>query len=245
MNASSTVKCRLFIAYALTCMLGMAAFNEVAHASSSKAEAEAEAEAGRESRVEEFAQMEKLFSALQKVPSIEATFKEEKHLELLALPLISEGTIYFHRKGYLLRKVSKPTPSSVRITPNALVVEERGGSQRIELKSHKEIAHVVQSFLWILGGDLSSLKQHFSLSFEAKDTGVEGLPTQWTLTLTPNDARVSKLIASIVVKGSSLTVHEIRVQEEGGDYTVTRISDVDLSREFGDEEADSLFGRSR
>lgn len=229
---------RTCIAWALAFMMGMGAFAAGAHASSSKAET-----VGEEQRAEN-AQLDVLFGALQKLPGIEASFQEEKHLQLLAMPLSSEGTIYFHKKGFLLRKVVKPTPSSVRITPNALVVEEQGKSQRIELKSHKEIAHVVQSFLWILAGDISSLRQHFTLVFEAKPTTSEELPSQWTLTLTPNNARVAQLIASIVVQGSAVKVEHIRVQEKNGDYTVTRITDVDLSREFSDAESRKLFGRS-
>lgn len=219
-------------------MIGWSAFATSAYASSSKAEAV------RAEQSPENAQLDTLFGALQKLPGIEASFQEEKHLQLLALPLGSEGTIYFHKKGYLLRKVVKPTPSFVRITPNALVVEEQGKSQRIELKSHKDVAHVVQSFLWILAGDLSSLRQHFSLVFEAESDASEALPSQWTLTLTPNNARVAQLIASIVVQGSALKVKQIRVQEKNGDYTLTHITDVDLSREFSDAEARKLFGRS-
>lgn len=237
MNAFSTSRISALVVYVLACAIGLGVFAETAHAAPSKA--------GAMQASERSEQLNVLFGALQKVPGIEARFQEEKHLELLALPLSSEGTIYFHKEGYLLRKVDKPTPSSVRITPNALVVEEHGKSQRIELKSHKEIAHVVQSFLWILAGDLSSLQQHFGLSFEAESSGEHEPPAQWTLTLTPNNARVSKLIASIVVQGSALKVREIRVEEQGGDYTITRITDVDLTRRFSDEEAESLFGRSR
>src|SRR5690625_694457 len=101
------------------------------------------AEATQDAKAMQNAAMERLFAELKKIPGIEATFKEEKHLQLLALPLESEGVLYFHQDGYLLRKINEPTPSSVRVTPTALIIEEGGKTQRMELASHEEVAHKI------------------------------------------------------------------------------------------------------
>lgn len=188
--------------------------------------------------------LETLFDRLQKLPGIEAEFTEEKHLQLLALPLESKGVLYFHKDGYLLRKITEPTPSSVRISPTALTIDEDGKTQRIALSSHQEVAHVVQSFLWILAGDLSSLRKHFALEFQQDGPNSEALKN-WTLTLQPTDERVKKLVQKITVRGEGVRVKELRIEEQGGDVTHTHIQRVNTDRHFSQEEQKSLFGRSR
>ena len=65
-----------------------------------------------------------LFARMATVTGLEATFREEKHAALLALPLRSEGRLYFHRPdpkgpGWLTRVVEKPEPATVRMAPEA------------------------------------------------------------------------------------------------------------------------------
>lgn len=188
--------------------------------------------------------LEALFDGLQKLPGIEAEFTEEKHLQLLALPLESKGVLYFHKEGYLLRKITHPTPSSVRISPTALTIDEDGKMQHIALSNHQEIAHIVQSFLWILAGDLSSLRKHFSLEFQ-KDASNSKALGSWTLILKPTDERVKKLVQKITVHGDGVQVKELRIEEQGGDATHTHIQRVNTDRHFSQEEQKSLFGRSK
>lgn len=189
--------------------------------------------------------MEALFEALQELPGIEARFQEEKHLSLLALPIESEGVLYFHKKGYLLRKITKPTPSSIRITPKELSIDEDGKRQRIELSSHRDVAHMVQSFLWILAGDIEALRTHFRMEFTSKDdTARNAVPAEWTLTLHPTHPRVKKLLERIRVQGNDVHVRRIVVEEQGGDRTVTTIQKADTARRFSDKEAKELFGKA-
>jgi len=229
----------LYLGFALSIMLcaNFAASPAQAAPPPSKAEATQDAKAMQN------AAMERLFAELKKIPGIEATFKEEKHLQLLALPLESEGVLYFHQDGYLLRKINEPTPSSVRVTPTALIIEEGGKTQRMELASHEEVAHMVQSFLWILAGDLNALRTHFRLHFETADVSKK-VPEDWTLTLTPTHAKVKKLLQKIVVQGDGVRVRKLRIEEQGGDVTETQILSVDTARSFSKEESKKLFGRA-
>lgn len=205
----------------------------------SKAETTQQADASQQQS------MERLFEALQKLPGIEARFKEEKHLRLLALPIESEGVLYFHKDGYLLRKITKPSPSSIRITPEALFIDEDDKQQRVPLSSHQDVAHMVQSFLWILAGDLESLRAHFRMEFQAHDkTQTQGVPDHWTLKLHPTHTRVKKLLKSVTVRGSGVEVKEITVEESEGDRTVTTIESVNAAREFSEAEAKQFFGKA-
>lgn len=201
------------------------------------------AEASQRAHDAQTAAMERLLNALHELPGIEAQFKEEKHLQLLALPLESEGVLYFHKDGYLLRTIEKPTASSIRITPKTVTIEEGGKTQRIDLSSHQEIGHMVQSFLWILAGDVTALRAHFRLAFECEDP-TQKTPEQWTLTLHPTHEKVRKLLQKIVVRGSGVTVRELRIEEQGGDVTHTQILRVNTQRSFSKEESRALFGRA-
>lgn len=177
-----------------------------------------------------------LMAAFRAMPGLEATYEEEKHLALLAAPLRSKGTMYYAPGGYLLRRVEGAGGSSMVLTPRELRVVESGKTQRFDLRARPDVAHFVQSFLWILSGDEPALQEHFEVAFQAQTADAP-----WRLSLTPKDRNMAHIVRQIQVRGIGLSVQEVRVEEQSGDMTVTRITDANPERRFSDAERAELF----
>lgn len=198
--------------------------------------AQAEAPSQREARVNASVDLASLMAAFRAMPGLEATYEEEKHLALLAAPLRSKGTMFYAPGGYLLRRVEGAGGASMVLTPRELRVVEAGKTQRFDLRARPDIAHFVQSFLWILSGDEAALNEHFEITFEAQTAD-----TPWRLSLTPKDRNMAHIVRQIQVRGEGLFVQEVRVEEQSGDATVTRITNANAERRFSDAERRALF----
>ena len=57
--------------------------------------------------------LETLLARFSKIPGLSAKFREEKHMTLLARPLVNEGTLHFAPPHRVARHVTKPSLSSV------------------------------------------------------------------------------------------------------------------------------------
>lgn len=181
--------------------------------------------------------LDSLMTAFSKMPGLEASFVEEKHIGLLAQPLSSRGKLYFARPGMLLRRTESPTHSELVITPKALRMRDDSGEQVIDLHSRPDVRPFIESLTWLLSGDRAALAKVYALDFRpARDA------EPWQLTLTPLVDPLKQLIAAIRVRGKGLAVSEIAVREKRGDETVTRIESANPARQFSRAELSQLFG---
>lgn len=176
-----------------------------------------------------------LLEAFASMPGLEAEFVEEKHIALLAAPLVSSGRLYFAPPGFLHRVVESPTRSTTVVTPERVRFTDDTGTEEIALAARPELRALVESMVWLLAGDIDALRGVYSIAFEPGDD------ESWALTLTPQEEPLSHLIARMEVLGAGLRVETIRVVETTGDETVTRITDANPAREFSPDERTRLF----
>ncbi|TPV96824.1 MAG: outer membrane lipoprotein carrier protein LolA [Myxococcales bacterium FL481] len=181
---------------------------------------------------------EELLRSLATMPGLEASFREEKHLRLLAAPLISHGKLYFAPPGYLARVVESPQPSTVVITPTSLRYDHAGEANHVDLRARPDVRSFVDSFVRVLAGDVHTLRQTYELSFAPQS----GSSQAWRLELRPKAQPLAGLITRLEIRGSGLAVREIRVDEASGDWSITRIEQADPTRRFSAVERRELFG---
>lgn len=181
--------------------------------------------------------LDDLLGAFADMPGLEASFVEEKHIGLLAAPLVSEGRLYFAPPGRLAREVVHPRPSNVVITPTEVRFSDENGQETITLDSRPELRALVESMVWLLAGNAEALLGAYVAEIEGDSDG-------WSLRLTPRERPLSDLIGRMEVRGQGLRVAEVRVVETTGDETVTRIVEADPARAFSDDELRTLFGDS-
>jgi len=179
-----------------------------------------------------------LFARFARMPGLEVRFVEEKHLALLALPLKSEGRLYFLPPGHLTRVVEKPEPATLTISPEELRMADRDGEQVLDLGSNDGLRVFVTSLLQVFSGSRGALERSYTLVY-APDPHDE---VHWTLTLTPKVAPLDGWMSSLTLRGKGAMVEEIELLEPGGDRTVTRVLTADPRRTFDAEEKQRLFG---
>lgn len=199
------------------------------------------ADGGTSSRAEGPAAVDaaSLLRAFSGMPGLEARFREEKHIALLARPLASEGRLFFTHPGLLLRRVETPRPSEVIINSERVVLRDASGEQALDLRARKDLRPFVESLTWILAGNQKALDGVYTVTFDP-----ERGKQPWQLTLKPKVEPLSRLIAHIRIQGSGYAVARIEVTETNGDSTLTTILDANPRRTFDAAERTKLFGAS-
>ena len=184
-----------------------------------------------------------LFATMAAMTGLEARFEEEKHIALLAAPLRSKGRLYFQRdagagSGHLARVVDEPEPSSVLITPKELRLQNRDGTEVIDLRRSDKVRTFVASLVHVFAGDQANLAKTYDVAYEVDAANT----TAWTLVLTPRDKPLNQMLKSLRLYGEGEAVVRIELHEPNGDRTVTRIVSADPARRFDAAEQKKLFG---
>ena len=176
-----------------------------------------------------------LFAAFAKVEGLEARFREEKKLALLAAPLLSQGRIYYLRPGYLARVVEQPEPATLTITPSELRLSGRDRVETIALDQNDDLRAFVTSLVRVFSGDKAALEASYELAYAAQGPA-------WDLTLTPRRPPLTEMMRGLDLHGSGVALERIVVREPNGDTTVTTVEKADPARRFTAEEKAALFG---
>ncbi len=178
--------------------------------------------------------LDALLAQFRAVPGLEARFREEKHLRLLASPLISEGVIRFAPPQRFLRQTTTPIVSAVLIDRGQLSFGDAHGSESLSLSANPVARLFVDSFLKLLEGDRASLDAIYEINWKPTGTG-------WSLMLKPKVKQVAQVIERLEMVGKGVVLERMRVVEVGGDETVTVFTDVNATRRFSSEELPRLF----
>ncbi|MDP6945156.1 MAG: outer membrane lipoprotein carrier protein LolA [Myxococcota bacterium] len=189
----------------------------------------------QESRPQE-AEIRQLLSEFTRSAGVEARFVEEKHMALLAAPLVAKGTIYFDPPGSLARHTSAPASSRLLITTDRVTFTDAHGTQVLELGARPVVRSFVESFVTLLRGDFDALDRRYEMAlFIPKAAG------HWQLTLRPRSGPMARVFDRLVVRGAHRTIEQFVAYERDGDHTVTRFSGVNPARTFSDAERQRLF----
>lgn len=181
--------------------------------------------------------LDDLLGRFARMSGLQAKFREEKHMALLAAPLVNEGVIYFipgAGKPRLARHTTAPAPSVVLIEGTALRMADGASREEIALDRNPPVRLFVDSFVKIFAGDREALAAMYAMELAAEGE-------RWTLRLKPKVAPIDKLIDRIEITGEALVIATMRVVEVGGDETLTSFSAVDSQRRFTPEELAALF----
>jgi Outer membrane lipoprotein carrier protein LolA-like len=178
--------------------------------------------------------IETLLAGFAAMPGLQAEFREEKHMALLAEPLVNEGTLHF-ASGKLARHVTKPVASSVLIADGLLEFGDGSGKETIDLDANPVVRLFVDSFVHIFAGDRVALEQLYSIQFSPADDGT------WLMVLRPRMSPIDKVIDRVILEGEDLAVAKMRIIEIGGDETITAFSKVDTAKKYSARELAEVF----
>lgn len=155
-----------------------------------------------------------LIASLARPAPARTAFAEARFMKVLEQPLVVSGELGWLGGDKLERRVDHPTKEVSTIADGEVTQQRDGRKPRsFSLKRAPQLQVLLDSFVALLGGDASRLRQAFDVRHERHADG-------WTLTLTPRDARVAKTIASIEIDGRDKEPRCMRMQEADGDLAV-------------------------
>jgi hypothetical protein len=206
----------------MVCTLALGAGALVMHAS---------AAAGQSAKERRLAELLEEFSEL---PGLSAKFREEKNLDLLAVPVQSEGVLHFDPPGRLLRRVEKPRESVALIRGDRLIFKSENEKQEIDLADNPVVAGFVQSFRDVLAGDRQALEKTYRVAFESAEQG------GWKLTLEPRKEPLTRFLKKMVLEGKEAEVETMKMVQANGDERTTEFYDVRV-HDWDEDRASKVF----
>jgi hypothetical protein len=160
-------------------------------------------------------QIDSLLKQLTREPPATTPFVEAHFSRMLARPLVVSGELAYLGPDALGRTVREPYHEHTEIHGETVTVEREGGKPRkFSLQRAPELKSLLSSFAALLGGNRASLEQQFDLHLEGEEAN-------WTLSLTPRDARVRQRVRSIVVVGNGSEPRCLTTTEPNENVTLT------------------------
>ncbi len=179
--------------------------------------------------------LESLLDAFSALPGLEARFREEKRIALLAVPVRSEGRIWFAHPDRLMRRVTSPEASAALIDAGQLRMRAGGRTEELSIDENPVLRGFVESFRAVLGGNRQTLERFYRAVLTPGDDDA------WELRLTPRDEALRGFVREIRMRGHGVSIDEMVMVEVNGDQTRTEFFDVDAHRRFSDAEARRVF----
>jgi outer membrane lipoprotein-sorting protein len=176
-----------------------------------------------------------LLARLAKVESLRAHFSEEKQMALLAVPLRSQGTLYYAKPRLLARHTEAPQKSSLVLRGDKLEFGDASHSESMGIDAQPAVRVLVDTFVSVLSGDRAKLMQLAELHIETLPAGA------WRIDVTPRDASVLKIVRSMRFEGKNAELLRMELLDANGDRTLTSFSQVELGPRMGDAEMTRLF----
>lgn len=171
---------------------------------------------------------------LSEIQALSAHYREEKHMALLAEPLISEGTLHYAKPRQLVRHTEKPRKASVLLRGDTLSFGTERDPQRITLSSQPALRVLIDTFVSVLAGDRAALEQVAEVKLAPADSG-------YRITVVPKDEKVKRLVRTMSFDGKGATLSRMEIRDAAGDVTVTTFREVTLRKPFSDAEQKRLF----
>lgn len=181
--------------------------------------------------------LERLLRRFAALPGLEAEFTEEKTMALLAVPVRSEGRIWFaSNPDRLMRRVTAPDPSQALIDGGTLQMRSGGRTEELDIDSNAVLRGFVDSFRAVLAGDQAALERYYEAELSAGED-----PDSWVLALRPRNRDLRRFVRGITMRGHGVNIDEMRMVEVNGDRTVTTFRNVNAQRRFSASESARIF----
>jgi outer membrane lipoprotein carrier protein len=129
-------------------------------------------------------------------PSLQANFREERHLAMLKDPVVNEGKVWFTLPDKIRREIGGKTPSTT-VTDGKKVSIYYPNYQQVEVYD-LEKRPIIKDTMRALTAGLNFREVATYYAIEGSKNG-----TQYQLTLTPKTASVRKLVKTV-----NLTIDE-------------------------------------
>lgn len=180
------------------------------------------------------APLDDLLTRLAKVEGLTAQFQEEKRLSLVAVPLKSEGMLYYQKPRSLARHTLKPSKSSVLLQGDVVQFGDGKRSESVALDSQPAVRMLVDTFVSVLSGDKAGLMRLATVTYE------EPAMDCWRIRVVPRDAKLLRIVRSMVFEGKAAELQRMELVDGHGDVTRTQFTQIRFGK-LAPAEAKSLL----
>ena len=160
--------------------------------------------------------LDRLMSTLAQHKSGRAAFTETKYLSIATQPVESSGELSFVAPDHLEKNTLKPKPEHLVVDGDMLTVDRNNHKYTLALARYPELGAFIESIRATLAGNRFALEQVYKVAL----TGEGG---DWTLTLTPLDSRMRKVVSTITIDGTRDTLRSVAIQQADGDHSLMRL----------------------
>lgn len=181
------------------------------------------------------AALDPVFARLQ-LQRLRCAFHDEKHIALLARPLVSSGVITFDRDRGIVRSTTAPHAEKAVLTRTALRIQRGDRVEDIPLDRSKDLQAFALIFPTLLRGERPAIERSFDLALYGR------ADAWWALELTPRSDSLRALVRRVVVFGRAGELAALQIAEASGDTTDTRLSDLHRNGDVPDAEIAAAFG---
>ncbi|MCA8426775.1 outer membrane lipoprotein carrier protein LolA [Burkholderia seminalis] len=163
--------------------------------------------------------LDRLMSTLARHKSGHATFTETKYLSIATQPVESSGELVFVAPDHLEKHTLSPKPEHLVVDGDMLTVERNNRTFTLALARYPELGAFIDSIRATLAGNRFALEQVYKVA-------LSGRGDDWTLTLTPLDARMLKVVSTITLDGTRDELRGVAIRQADGDRSVMRLQPV-------------------
>lgn len=160
--------------------------------------------------------LDRLMSTLARNKSGRATFTETKYLSIAAEPVESSGELVFVAPDHLEKLTLRPKPEHLVIDGDKLTVERNQRKFTVPLAQYPELNAFIESIRATLAGNRYALEAVYKVA-------IDGRGDDWTLTLTPLDARMQKVVSTITLDGTRDMLRSVVIRQADGDHSLMRL----------------------
>ncbi|MDE2271631.1 MAG: outer membrane lipoprotein carrier protein LolA [Xanthomonadaceae bacterium] len=160
---------------------------------------------------------ESLLAGMAKTPPVSTPFVEVSYRGVLDQPLIVSGTLRWLGGDRMERDIAKPFSEVAKIGDGQVSVQ-RGDREvhSMPLSRAPQVGAMLAGFRALLGGDVSSLQQDFTLS-------AVGGEARWVISLVPKTGQLKQQLVSIVIDGRGHEPRCLTVRNTNGDSSITLV----------------------
>ncbi|QCY04535.1 outer membrane lipoprotein carrier protein LolA [Burkholderia cepacia] len=163
--------------------------------------------------------LDRLMSTLAQHKSGRATFTETKYLSIATQPVESSGELVFVAPDHLEKHTLSPKPEHLVVDGDMLTVERNSRKYTLALARYPELGAFIDSIRATLAGNRFALEQVYKVA-------LAGRGDDWTLTLTPLDSRMLKVVSTITLDGTRDLLRSVAIRQADGDRSVMRLQPV-------------------
>ncbi|WP_179401266.1 LolA-related protein [Burkholderia guangdongensis] len=160
--------------------------------------------------------LDRLMATLAQNKSGRATFTETKYLSIATRPLESSGELVFVAPDHLEKHTLSPKPENLVVDGDMLTIERNDRKYTLALARYPELGAFIDSIRATLAGNRYALEHVYKVA-------LAGRGDDWTLTLTPLDARMQKIVTTITLDGTRDELRSVTIRQADGDHSLMRL----------------------